>query len=153
VPLPPLTITEALVPVPVEGPANEAPEVLLTSCQLQLKPVQPPHDAVAVKFDVVFGQTKAGPLKLSQEGGGKTADAASCLSWLPPPPSIETSRVWKGEPLILKAELPEPQSTDRAMCPPQAKITLELVVAKTITSRVSEELAVKSPRLPSALFV
>ena len=33
---------------------------------------------------------------------------------------------------MLDAELPEPQSTDRAMCPPQAKITLGLAVVKVI---------------------
>src|SRR3954451_11444097 len=55
------------------------------------------------------------------EPGKMTASADSERSWLPPPPSRLTSRVWYGEPEMATAELLGPQSGRVEMWPPQAR--------------------------------
>jgi hypothetical protein len=59
-------------------------------------------------------------------GAKKIAEAARARSWLPMPVvSIESRIMWYGEPLMLVAELPVPQSCWEAMWPPQARTTVQ----------------------------
>ena len=51
------------------------------------------------------------------------------------------------------AELPSPQSLELAMCPPQAKTTVEAVALKVIRIRLDEDEEFRFPRLPSSLLM
>jgi hypothetical protein len=89
--------------------------------------------SVAVSWTTVpkaSGPETAIPVELlitvvERVGVKKIAEAERARSWLPMPVvSIESRIMWYGEPLMLVAELPVPQSCCEAMWPPQARTTV-----------------------------
>src|SRR5438874_12327505 len=64
------------------------------------------------------------------DDGKMTASLESDRSWLPPLPSMSSSRMWYGEPVIATADAPDPQSGRVAMWPPQARTGVATLVVK-----------------------
>src|SRR5579859_2522406 len=110
-----------LVPVPCGQPV-----VVFEQSWNCTVPVTVPAEPVSVAVSVSEPPTLIEVLLtwVATAGGAATAFAISARSWLPSPVvSMESWAMWYGEPLMALAELPTPQSSADAMCPPQARTT------------------------------